>query len=70
MLRVTKALGLTLAQWDSLPDSERIDRLAYEHRRQTMLKAMLDSYLESSKGKDGKTYIDWTAYLLLKMEQI
>lgn len=70
VLRVTNRLGLTLAQWDSLPEQERIDRLAFEYRRSSMLDTLLESYMDASKREDGKMYIDWSAYLALKVEQI
>lgn len=70
VLRVTNRLGLTLAQWDSLPEQERIDRLAFEYRRSSMLDTLLDNYLASCKKEDDKLYIDWSAYLPLKVEQI
>ena len=55
-------MGLTYAEFEELPEQERIDRLAFEYYREEVINAILEW-----KNKDGKLMVDIAAYSTLKV---
>lgn len=67
ILRICERNGWTYAQWNALPEKERIDRLAYQHIRDEALDKMTEQF---NKRIENNLSVDIGAYAEVMLQRI
>lgn len=67
ILRICERNGWTQAFFESLPDKEKDDRLAFDYKRQATIDSMLSIFYQKI---DEKKPIDMPAYIMLLLAEL